>query len=150
MVTFADIATNRLLIGVLLTIITAQIIKAITNSIKGKKFSFDVLFYGIGGMPSSHAAVVTCLTVSILLLEGMSYLFVASVVFSLIIIRDAVGVRWATGEQAKVINELQADIWKKEKSKIVKLKESIGHTPAEVMAGITLGLIISLVTIFLL
>ena len=150
MVTFADIATNRLLIGVLLTIITAQIIKAITNSIKGKKFSFDVLFYGIGGMPSSHAAVVTCLTVSILLLEGMSYLFVASVVFSLIIIRDAVGVRWATGEQAKVINELEKKIWKSEKSKIIQLKESIGHTPAEVMAGITLGLIISLVTIFLL
>ncbi|MBW2991912.1 divergent PAP2 family protein [Candidatus Woesearchaeota archaeon] len=149
MITFNDVITNKLLIAVLLTIVVGQVIKAITNAVKGKKFSMETLFYGTGGMPSSHAAVVTCLTVSILLLEGISYLFVASVVFSLIIIRDAVGVRWATGEQAKVINDMQAKLWKN-KSKIVDLKESIGHTPAEVIVGIILGLVIAFLTVYLL
>lgn len=147
MVTFIDIITNKLLIAVLLTILMGQIIKAITNSVKGRKFSLKHLIYGTGGMPSSHAAVVTCLTVSILLLEGISYLFVASLVISLIIIRDAVGVRYATGKQAGVINDLQKKIWKKSK---VHLSESIGHTPEQVLVGIILGVAISFLTVYLL
>jgi len=148
MITFTDIITNELLIAVVLTIVIAQIVKAVTNSIKGRKFSLRVLVYGTGGMPSSHAAVVTCLTTSILLLEGISYLFVASLVISLIIIRDAVGVRYATGEQAKVINKLEKSVWKK--SKQVRLEDSIGHTPSQALAGIALGLIVAFLTILLL
>ncbi|MBW2991918.1 divergent PAP2 family protein [Candidatus Woesearchaeota archaeon] len=146
MVTFADIITNELLIGVIVTIVLAQIIKVITNAARGNKLSWDILVYGIGGMPSTHAAVVTCLTVSVLILEGISYLFVVSVVFSLLIIRDAMGVRYATGEQAKVINDLERTVWKKER---VKLKESIGHTPSQVIMGIILGLIVALATVYL-
>jgi len=146
MITLEDLITNRLLIAVVLTIIITQITKAITNTVKGHKFSLDVLVYGIGGMPSTHAAVVTCLTVTILLLEGITSLFVASFVISLIIIRDAVGVRYATGEQAKVINDLQKKVWKSEK---IHLKESIGHTPSQVIVGIIIGLAVSFLAVFL-
>lgn len=148
MITFTDIITNKLLIAVFLTIFLGQVIKTITNSIKGHRFSLKVLFYGIGGMPSSHAAVVTCLTTTILLLEGASYLFVVSLVVSLLIIRDAVGVRYAVGKQAKVINDIQKFVFKK--SKIIDLKESIGHTPMQVLAGIALGLVVSFFSVYIL
>jgi len=149
MMMLADILANRLLIGVIAALVLAQIIKTITNSARGRKFSWSYLIYGVGGMPSSHTAVVTCLTISLLLLQGISYLFVASLVFSLLVIRDALGVRHAVGEEAKVINKLEKTVWKGKESKQVHLGEIIGHTPSEVAAGVALGTIVAFLVVYL-
>jgi hypothetical protein len=143
MITLTDIITNRFLIGTVITIALAQGIKAITNSIKGNKFSFKHLIYGVGGMPSSHSAAVSYLASSIFILEGLSNLFVASLIFAIIVVRDAVGVRHTVGEQGKVINKLEEKEFKKE-SNMVHFSEKVGHTPMQAAAGIILGIAVSL------
>jgi acid phosphatase family membrane protein YuiD len=144
MITLIDIITNEFLIGAIITIALAQGIKAITNSIKGNKFSFKHLVYGVGGMPSSHSAAVSYLASSVFILEGLSNLFVISLVFSIIIIRDAVGVRHIVGEQGKVINKLEEKEFKKQSS-IVHFSGKVGHTPVQAFAGIILGIAVALV-----
>lgn len=122
----------------------AQSIKVILGVFMEKRFNFR-WFVGTGGMPSSHAALVSSLTTSI----GVSYgfdsaLFAVTLVFSLIVLFDAQGVRYAAGKQAEVLNKMLDDIYWKKRLDDKGLKEFLGHTPVEVFAGIALGIIISL------
>lgn len=142
MITLIDILTNRLLLGAVITVALAQSIKAITNTAKGNKFSFRHLIYGVGGMPSSHSAAVSYITASIFLLEGISNLFVASLIFSMIVLRDALGVRHTVGEQGRVLNRIQKVLMKKQQETI-QFNESVGHTLLEVTAGVVLGMAVS-------
>ena len=142
MITLADILTNRLLIGAVITIALTQGTKAIINSAKGNKFSVKHLIYGIGGMPSSHSAAVAYITSAIFIIEGLSTLFAAFLVVSLIVIRDAVGVRHTVGEQGKIINKLEEKEFRKT---IVHFSEKVGHTPLQAAAGAALGIAVSLI-----
>jgi uncharacterized protein len=105
-----------------------------------------------GGMPSSHASFVTCLSTQIGLKCGFSSdLFAIVTVFSLIIIYDAGGVRRAVGEQANVLNRLIKHLDLKQiayEKEIIKkdLKELIGHTPFEVLVGSMLGISIAIIS----
>lgn len=133
----------------LLSLFIAQFMKIFTD------FPFDLTrIIGSGGMPSSHAAFVSTLSTTIGLKYGFdSDLFAIVTVFSLIIIYDAGGVRRAVGEQANVLNhliehlELKTINRNREKEKIIieDLKELIGHTPFEVLAGAILGISIALI-----
>lgn len=145
MISFMDIIGNKPLIAVGLTLIFSQLIKSVIIWFKEKKYSIIPLFK-MGGMPSTHAAIVTCLTISILLLEGISYLFVAALVFSIVIIRDALGVRQTIGEQAKIISKLGLKVWKRSR---YKLSGSIGHVPSQVIVGMLLGALISFLVVCL-
>lgn len=96
-------------------------------------------------MPSSHAAFVVSLAVSVGLAEGFtSSLFAVSVVVALVVMYDAAGVRRAAGQQAKILNKLVED-WEKNNFENTekKLKELLGHTPVEVFAGAVLGALIA-------
>jgi len=124
--------------------VIAQSIKVALGVFREKRFNFR-WFVGTGGMPSSHAAGVSALSTSI----GVSYgfdsaLFAATLVFSLIVLFDAQGVRYAAGKQAEVLNKMLDDIYWKKRLDDKGLKEFLGHTPVEVFAGIALGIIISL------
>ncbi len=96
-----------------------------------------------GGMPSSHTAFVIALTTSIALVDGLgSVSFAISLVFALIIIHDAMGVRREAGRQAEVIND-----WSKQLSKLFEegqfneenLKTMLGHSFSQVLGGAILG-----------
>lgn len=95
-------------------------------------------YWRAGGFPSSHTAPSTALSVSILLSQGFSSLFVFSLVFLVAIIRDALGVRYATGVNALVLK----------KSLKGKLADEVviekGHTPTEVLGGLLVGVLASL------
>jgi acid phosphatase family membrane protein YuiD len=92
-----------------------------------------------GGMPSSHAAAVAALSATVLAETGFAPLSVAVLVFSLIVVRDAIGVRWLAGEQSKALNHIIESLRKERRLKLGYLKEIAGHTPAQVAAGIALG-----------
>ncbi len=124
---------------------TAQTIKVIIGVIKEKRFNFK-WFVGTGGMPSSHAAGVTALTTSIGFQEGpSSALFCMAFVFAVVVICDAQGVRRSTGKQAEILNTVMDDIYWKKKIQEDKLKELIGHTPIQVIAGVLIGLIVAFI-----
>ena len=108
--------------------------------IKGKS-SWDTVF-GTGGMPSSHSAFVMAITVSIgVLYGGRSPLFALAAAFALVVMYDAFNVRHAAGEHAKHINQMWEELREELQSvpAMEILKESLGHTPLQVLIGALLG-----------
>ena len=115
--------------------IISQSIKTLLEFIKYRKFSFQRFINGMGGMPSTHSALVSSLTSIIYLDYGVSPLFAVTLFFSLIVIYDAMGIRYESGKQAQYINKLTGS----------RLKEKIGHKPLEVLVGIFIGILITLI-----
>lgn len=96
-------------------------------------------------MPSSHSALVTTLCTMIAFNSGLdSDLFILSLGFFLVTIRDAVGVRRASGLQAALLNRVGRSLAEKGIINFKPIKEVQGHTPAEVLMGVLLGLAIGL------
>jgi acid phosphatase family membrane protein YuiD len=148
---------NIYLINCLFTILIVQLIKTLTASIEQKKLHL-VSFFETGGMPSSHSALVTALTFSLLLYQGVSPLFVICLVFSAIVIRDSLGVRKSVGDHSMTLNQIISIVnkqWKERKNKrIQKTKINLvsvikGHTLLQVTIGILLGLIIPLIIYYI-
>ena len=147
-----DFFSNRVIIAALLGWLIAQVLKTILVLITTKKLDLERMF-GAGGMPSSHSAMATAMTIQVGEECGLgSVSFAIALVFSLIILYDALGVRRQAGEHAKMLNRvaytLEQENLNNENNLLVKfdeLKELLGHTPLEVLGGVVLGILISLV-----
>ncbi|MBM3269544.1 MAG: divergent PAP2 family protein [Candidatus Sericytochromatia bacterium] len=123
----------------------AQLLKFFTRLIRDRKVDFRTLVT-TGGMPSSHTALVVGLTTSIGLSQGWSDpLFDVALVFSFIVMYDAAGVRRAAGRQAKILNDIVAELQHDFKFSFPRLQELLGHTPREVFGGAILGIVVALV-----
>ena len=132
--------------------ILAQIIKVFTGVFKQRKFSITALLFGNGGMPSSHSASVTALAISSGLCYGFdSGFFAIALMFAIIVMGDAAGVRRETGEQAKILNIITKDLFKHTTPAEINqnLKELVGHTPLQVIVGSALGLLIPFAMAFI-
>jgi acid phosphatase family membrane protein YuiD len=126
----------------------AQLIKAAivlaSSRRKTLREVIGALAWRTGGMPSSHSALVTSMTTSVAFKEGLgSNLFIISLWFALIVIRDAMGVRRASGIQGRVLNLLGKSVAEKTGIEFHPVKEIHGHTPLEVIAGCLLGIFIA-------
>lgn len=116
--------------------LACQAFKVVLYSIRDGRLGLRYLFTA-GGMPSAHSAFVSALTVSVGIADGFgSELFAASCVFSLIVIYDSFRLRGAVEKQARALNALLA---LHPEVKAGKLTEMVGHTPAEIAAGIAAG-----------
>ena len=105
-------------------------------------------FIETGGMPSSHSSTVTSMATSVAIVEGMSSTYFAiAFVVACITMYDAAGIRRAAGKQAGVLNKVMEKLAHTIEEKIhdERLKELLGHTPYEVLAGALLGLIVAFV-----
>jgi acid phosphatase family membrane protein YuiD len=139
----ATLGRNVILMTALTAWFTAQILKTITAYWKHQRFNAERLV-GAGGMPSSHTALVVSLASAIGLHDGIdSSLFAVSVVLAGIVMYDAAGVRRAAGKQARVLNKLVQEVRTKHTVHETRLKELLGHTPLEVLAGAVLGIAIA-------
>ena len=117
------------------------ILKPVQMSIR---YYIGILLWKTGGMPSSHAALVTALATSIGFKEGFnSSLFIISCGYSLLVIRDAVGVRRSAGIQARTLNKLGSDLNEKLDIDYKSVKEVSGHSVSEVLIGIVIGFFIA-------
>lgn len=103
-------------------------------------------FFGMGGMPSSHTAFFISLTFMTGLIEGVgSTAFAITVGVASVVIYDAMGVRYQTGKQNRVINRILHEMFVEGKGLTEeKLQELMGHTPLEVIFGALIGLLIPL------
>ena len=109
---------------------------------------------GGGGMPSSHASTVCALATMTAFVRGLaSFEFAFTVIFAIVVMVDASGVRRETGNQAVVLNELMEYFAKLKDNpprfSHDKLKELIGHTPLQVQTGAALGIIIAVAIRFI-
>ena len=138
-------AANQTFMAWLTACLVAQGIKITLGTIQRRRFDFRWLF-GTGGMPSTHAAGVSALSMSVGLQSGFdSPLFATAVAFTVITLFDAQGVRRWSGRQAQVLNRMIEDIYFKRRMQEPRLKELLGHTPLEVAAGMGVGIMTAMV-----
>lgn len=144
-----NIFANIPLIAAVIACALAQLLKPVFAKLSGHKFSYHQLL-STGGMPSSHTSAVIALTSSIASLYGVENVaFAISFVFSIIVMHDAMNIRMEAGKQAKVINEWSEILSKMHENgpfEPTNLKTLLGHSFAQVLGGIVLGLIIGLAT----
>ena len=138
-----DLLTNPYALTSMSSWFIAQAIKVIITFCVTKKVSVERMF-GDGGMPSGHSATVSSLAIFTALRCGTgSFEFAVTAILAIIVCHDAMGVRLETGKQAIVINEILESLLESlldtEKLPEVKLKEFVGHTPIQVIAGILIG-----------
>lgn len=144
-----DFLHNPFLIIAVIAWVVSQVTKVITHAIIYKEWDLK-RFFGDGGMPSAHTATVSSLMTFAGISYGLdSFQFAICFILTIIVCRDAVGVRWETGKQAKILNELRKIIESDETDEI-KLKEFVGHNPVQVAAGFILGVAVAVVMSFIL
>jgi acid phosphatase family membrane protein YuiD len=139
---------NPIVLSALTSWLLAQVVKAAimllkTNRKNGREVLMTIV-WRTGGMPSSHAALVSALTTSVAIREGLqSNLFAVIFFTSLIIMRDAMGVRRSSGIQGKSLNSLGRNLEERFGLEYHPIKEVQGHTPLEVAIGALLGIFIA-------
>ena len=138
------VATNKFLYIPLLVWFCIQTFKVIYELATTKKFNFKRIV-GAGGMPSSHSAVVTTLATMIGKSEGFDTpIFALSVIFALVVMYDAAGVRRAAGKQARLLNKIVETPGLSSVQVQEKLVEVLGHTPLQVFIGAAIGIAVGL------
>lgn len=145
MIFLQELVHNRIFVSAVLGWFIAQVLKTIIHMFLTKQFVAERMI-GSGGMPSSHSATVCALaTATGMEYGGGSFEFAIAVILAIIVMHDAMGVRRETGIQAKVINEMLEVFTNmgKKMSPEEKLKEFVGHTPLQVLAGAILGILIA-------
>ncbi len=134
---------NRILIAALVAWSLAQIIKVPLEFLRTHRWNWALLLRA-GGMPSSHSALVAAVTHSIGLHVGFdSPLFALSFGLAVIVIYDATGIRRQAGKHAEIINAMIRDLVEGHPLREEQLREVLGHTPLEALAGTLLGLLVA-------
>jgi len=129
----------------------AQAAKVVYHTLKEKKFA-GRYFWSTGGMPSSHSATMIGMLSSLGILEayyehGVGYEFAIALAFSLVVIYDAMGVRYEAGKHAAMLNKIMENEPKDIQEKVGYNKEFkvlLGHKPKEVFWGIIVGLLVGI------
>jgi hypothetical protein len=136
---FREIIGNPVLFVGIFAWFLAQFLKVPIQYILYRKVNWG-LWFSSGGMPSSHSALMSSITFAIGMFNGFDTpIFALAFAVSMIVIYDAAGVRREAGRHAEKLNILVNEFFSGQPISEKQLKEVIGHTPAQVLAGIALG-----------
>jgi acid phosphatase family membrane protein YuiD len=125
--------------------LSAQLLKVVIELVRTGRLNL-LRFFDNGGMPSSHTALVTALTIGVGRYQGMSSpLFAVSFLFSLYFVFEATGLRQEVGKQARVLNDLADELRQTHHLDRKRLKELVGHTWNEVIGGFLYGVLVAFV-----
>ncbi|MBP3362031.1 MAG: divergent PAP2 family protein [Clostridia bacterium] len=141
-----EFGQNQILWTAVLSWFIAQVLKVVLVYIEKRKIDIRRMI-GSGGMPSSHSSFSVALAASVGFVDGFSSPgFAICFCFALVVMYDAAGVRRSAGQQAKILNKIIEE-WEEGNFENTerKLKELLGHTPIEVVAGAVLGIIVSII-----
>lgn len=145
---FQDLISNRIFCAAVTGWFVAQVLKTIIHTFFSGKFVAERLV-GSGGMPSSHSSTVCAMATATYYECGATgFEFAIALIFAIIVMYDAMGVRRETGIQAKLLNDIMEifeSMGRNEVSTHDKLKEFVGHTPLQVLMGAILGIAISVI-----
>lgn len=137
------ILSNPVLIAGFISWVLAQLIKIPWNYLSTGKWDW-VLLLRAGSMPSSHSALVASVAHASGLFVGFaSPLFALALTLAAIVIYDATGIRRQAGKHAEIINRIVRDTVKGKRTREKQLKEVLGHTPLEALAGTLLGIMVA-------
>jgi len=140
---------NPVFIACIVSSLMAQILKLPLEYLRTKEWDWSLLF-GTGGMPSSHSAVVTAAAAGVGHYIGFDTpLFGLAFAVATVVIYDATNIRRQAGFHAQQINHIIKEVFEgkaKPVEEFEQLREVLGHSPAEALGGIVLGIIISMIT----
>ena len=140
-----ELLANEVLWAAVIANVVAQGLKLVVYYLLDRRWSWERLLES-GGMPSSHSAMVTALATGVGLTAGLdSVAFAMALVFAMIVMYDATGIRRAAGQQAELLNDLVEELRTvlHEGFKPTPLKELLGHTYLEVLMGALLGVAVA-------
>jgi acid phosphatase family membrane protein YuiD len=127
------------LITPFLSWLVAGSLKFLINSIRAKRLSFDLI--GYGGLPSNHSAIVSSIAALISFKDGINTpAFGVAITLAFIVILDAGSLRRQVGKHATAINYLL----KKSPELGLLMRERMGHTRSEILAGILVGILVAI------
>jgi len=137
------VMANQPLVAALVANILAQLIKFVLGYIKNRRWDW-ILLLRAGGMPSSHSALVAGVAHSLGLTQGFgSPFFALAFVLAVVVIYDATGIRRQAGKHAHIINKMITELASGHPLKQEQLREVLGHTPLEALAGTALGILVA-------
>ncbi len=136
--------SQRVFLAVISAGLLAQTAKILIHTMSRRESFRPADLVVTGGMPSTHSALSTALSLSIYFAEGLTTTFLVSLAFTAVVLRDALGVRRTAGEEGRIINQLI----RKTRLRVSPVHYSLGHTPAEVTVGVIIGLLTAIVTLF--
>lgn len=137
----AALLHNQALWAAVLGWLFAQLLKTIVAFVRDRKLDLSHMV-APGGMPSAHSALVTGLATAVGRLYGVqSTIFALAAVFAGIVMYDAAGVRLAVSRQARILNRMIDDFFHARGFDEHRLRELVGHTPVQVLAGALIGII---------
>ncbi len=143
---FKLLFTNYWLMSAVFGWLVAQFLKVLTGVFRMREFSLRALFFGTGGMPSSHTASVAALCTAVGVTEGFaSPLLAITGLLCIIVMNDATGVRRETGKQSKARNILLKNLRTVPHDRLDEnFRELTGHTPLQVACGAVTGVTVAL------
>jgi len=124
-------------------VILGQILKAIIKIKKGQNFNRGILI-SYGGMPSTHTAFSLSVLILVFVYEGFSASFAIAVVFTILMIRDALGIRIYMENHSKAINRLLKNLPQNYTKGLKAQEEHIGHTVPEILGGAIFSIILTI------
>lgn len=140
-----DLFTSRWILTAFIGWTIAGVVKMLIACVRTRRIDI-AYFVRTGGMPSAHSAMVSALATSIGLTEGFgSPVFAVAVSFAAITMFDAAGVRYAASQQAKLLNQITEELFTEHTFNVPRLKELLGHTRKEVLAGMVTGIAVAVV-----
>ncbi len=140
-----EIITNKVLVIPIAAWAIAQLVKVFITLAKEKRLDLWFLLRS-GGMPSSHTALVCALAMAVAITDGLnSITFAITAILAMVVMYDAAGVRQAVSQQSIILNRIVKELLEKRPRAEVErdLREFIGHTPFQVIAGAILGIFIA-------
>ncbi|MFQ5857139.1 MAG: divergent PAP2 family protein [Anaerolineae bacterium] len=136
-----DIVDNQVLAVSFSSWLAAQLLKVVVDSVSSRRLDFSN-WASAGGMPSSHSALVAALATSIGLRNGFtSDVFAIAFILAMVVMYDAAGVRRAASIQARILNQMIDELFQGHPISEERLREFLGHTPVEVIAGAAIGVL---------
>ena len=140
-----EIITNEALVIPASAWTVAQLIKLFTGLVRDRHIDWWFLFRS-GGMPSSHTALVCALATVVAMIQGFgSIIFGIAAILAMVVMYDAAGVRRVVSRQSTVLNRIVKELMEKRPMAEVErdLREFIGHTPFQVIAGAVVGIVVA-------
>lgn len=142
-----DIVHNPVVIAGFIAMLSAQLMKPFAHYFIAREWDWFLVISN-GGMPSSHSALTTAVTMAVGMVSGYDTpAFGVALAITSVVTYDAANVRWQSGLHARRINQLIRDVFSGREITEDFLKEVIGHTPREVYGGVLWGIIVAIVVI---
>jgi acid phosphatase family membrane protein YuiD len=139
-----ELLTNQIFLATVVALVICQVWKTVHSWVEKKKMDLKEI-YSTGGMPSSHTTLVTAMTISVGFQEGFaSALFIVALFVSMVIIRDALGVRRTVDDLIRYVNR----IVREKKIGLEQIIKIAGHTPVQVFVGLLLGAAVAIMMHF--